>query len=77
MCHLLLAQEVFAHVTLFHGVNQELFHSLRDAKLKEKRWLWWHSEKRPRSSLGYLRRKEFEERVIAKSSCQEELWPME
>ncbi|HDL86101.1 MAG TPA: transposase [Candidatus Acetothermia bacterium] len=35
-------------------LNQELFHSLVDAKVKTERWRRRYNEVRPHSALGYL-----------------------
>ena len=44
-------------------LNQELFHSLMDAKVKTERWRRWYNEARPHSALGYLTPVEFREGV--------------
>ncbi len=43
-------------------LNQELFHSLMDAKVKAERWRWYN-EIRPHSALGYLTPVEFREGI--------------
>ena len=44
-------------------LNQELFHSLLDAKVKTKKWRQWYNEAQPRSALGYLTSVEFRDGI--------------
>lgn len=44
-------------------MNQELFHSVRDARTKTGAWRRMYNERRPHSALGYLTPVEFRDGV--------------